>query len=84
MSVSLNFTRLGGMDIDKFCFFQTLCKRALRQGQPKQPATAGAREKAGSQRSKNTVSKYYLETPAITATTTSNVGLFVRLQERLY
>ena len=72
------------MDIDKFCFLQTLCKRALRQSQPKQPPTAGAREKAGSQRSKSTtVSKYYLETPAITATTTSNVGLFVRLQENL-
>ena len=70
------------MDIDKFCFLQTLCKRALRQSLPKQPATAGASEKT--QRSKNITAKYYLETPAITATTTSNVGLFVRLQERLY
>ena len=70
------------MVIDKFCFLQTLCKRALRQSQPKQPPTA---PKAGSQRSKtkNTNSKYYLETPAITATSTSNVGLFVWLQETL-
>ena len=69
------------MDIDKFCFLQTLCKRALRQSQPKQPPTA---PKSATQRSKSTtVSKYYLETPAITATTTSNVGLFVRLQENL-
>lgn len=62
------------MDIDKFCFFQTLCKRALKQSHPKHPPSAGIREKqaAATQRSK-TPSKYYLETPAITATTSSNV-----------
>ena len=56
---------------------KTLCKRALRQSQPKQPQVGGNKDKDATHRSKTTTqAKYYLETPAVTATTTAtNVSI---------
>ena len=70
----IEFYETGEWILINFDFFQTLCKRALRQqSQPKHLPSAGVREKAAATQRSKTQSKYYLETPAITATTSSNV-----------